>query len=280
MRVHGGIVTDHIIVGESVIDETTISDGKDTVDRHTKELSIINRLQIEASAYSKNALEAGNVLTNIYNVLSLNNLVPILKPGRTITFNNNTLSTALDLYLTVGGINPQNPQLIATIDIGNSFVWPIPSNPATSYGWNGNFRLMPSGQQLIDGTTIIEFGFNQVWATSTPDLRDTVDISTVPPGIPKSVSDGPRSAAVAASQASGFTQQQSFSYNVGVQMIPPPQTSVPPLPDLVTVICIETDGSCPDSIQYPNDVALPKTQIGDALGNYIVNLLDPVVSLP
>jgi hypothetical protein len=99
-------------------------------------------------------------------------------------------------------------------------------------------------------------------------MRDTFDISTVPGGLGSCCKNGPRSAAVAQSMASGFTGQKAYSYNVGAQIIP---TS--------TGICTDTDGDCAQSIGYPNDTAFPKQQTGGATGSYTVNFLDPVVSL-
>ena len=107
-------------------------------------------------------------------------------------------------------------------------------------------------------------------------MRDTFDISNVPPGIGSGVNDGPRSAAVAASQAAGFSVQQSYNYNVGVQIVPPNLGVLP----TQTVTVTQTDGDSPDSIGFPNDTAFPKQQTGEAQGNYLVSFLDPVVSLP
>ena len=141
---------------------------------------------------------------------------------------------------------------------------------------------MPAGippPQYNAGPTIAEFGLNQYWHGATPPLRDTIDISTVPAGIGTGLNNGPRSAVVAASQAAGFTVQQSYNYNVGVQIVPPVGGGIV-LPPAFTVTCTATDGDSPQSIGYPNDTAVPKQQTRDAIDNYIVNFLDPVVSLP
>ncbi len=183
----------------------------------------------------------------------------------------------MDLYLTVGGTNPQPIKMLATITTaGPDYVWPIPDD---IYGWNGNFTTMPTGispPQFNAGPTIAEFGLNQYWHGATPDMRDTFDISTVPPGIGTNVNNGPRSAAVAASREAGFTIQQSFNYNVGVEIVSSVVGGVLPT---VTVTCTVTNGDSPDSIGYPNDTAVPKQQTGVATGDYTVNFLDPVVSL-
>lgn len=220
-----------------------------------------------------------NNINSIFQILAANALLTALPTGRTITFNNNTTATNLDLYLTVGGDHPEPLTKITTINYGGpAFVWDIPEE----YNWNGNFTTMPAGvspPQYNAGPTIAEFGLNQVWAGATPDLRDTIDISTVPAGIGTGLNNGPRSAVVAASRKAGFSVQQSYNYNVGVQIVPPVGGPIV-LPQAVTVTCTETNGDSADSIGYPNDTAVPKQQTRDAIGNYIVNFLDPVVTVP
>ena len=254
--------------------------------QHTTSIAVDTRVHVSGSDYSNNPpvmspfSTSGNAIDNLYRALAAGATPPSIPAGRTITFNNNTASTNLDLYLTVGGTNPQPIALISSnISFGGgSHVWPIPDD---IYGWNGNFTTMPAGvspPQYNAGPTIAEFGLNQYWHGATPPLRDTIDISTVPSGIGTSVNNGPRSAAVAASRAVGFSVQQSYNYNVGVQIVPPVGGGIV-LPQAVTVTCINTNGDCAQSIGYPNDTANPKQQTRDAIGNYIINFIDPVVSL-
>ena len=254
-----------------------INTNTQTSNQHTSALAVNDQLYLLGSNYSNNHPTAGNSIDNLYRALAAGDTPPPIVAGRTVTFNNNTISTNLDLYLTVGGTNPQPITKLTTINTSGNYVWPIPDD---IYGWNGNFTTMPAGiqpPQYNAGPTIAEFGLNQYWQGATPPMRDTFDISTVPPGIGTNVNNGPRSAAVAASQAAGFSVQQSFNYNVGVRII---SSIVGGLLPTVTVVCTATNGDSPDSIGYPNDTAVPKQQTGVATGNYTVDLIDPVVSLP
>jgi hypothetical protein len=262
------------------INTLSIADLLGTTDDHTSAIAVNQQFYTTApSRQSLNPNLSGgdlNTFDSIYNTLAEAGLIEAITPDRTITFNNMTTSTNLDLYLTVGGSHPQPITGIATLTAGGApYVWPI-SN--TGYNWNGNFTTMPAGvppPQYNAGPTIAEFGLNQVWKGSTPEMRDTFDISTVPAGIGTDLNNGPRSAVVAKSQAAGFSVQQSYNYNVGIQIIPP---NLGPL-GTQTVSCTDTDGDCAQSIGYPNDTAFPKQQTGGATGNYIVNFIDPVVSL-
>lgn len=84
-----------------------------------------------------------------------------------------------------------------------------------------------------------------------------------------------------------LTEEQSKSYNVGFEVIPPaPPSDTATYPALqnpgpywppVTVTCSTIDGNCPEAITYPNDTALPKSQLGYAQGNYTVNIIDPTI---
>lgn len=84
-----------------------------------------------------------------------------------------------------------------------------------------------------------------------------------------------------------LTLNQCQSYNVGIQVIPPaPPTDTATYPPLqvpgpywppITVIANSLDGNCPQAITYPNDTALPKSQVGYAQGNYVINIVDPTV---
>jgi len=84
-----------------------------------------------------------------------------------------------------------------------------------------------------------------------------------------------------------LTKLQCRSYNVGMQVIPPaPPTDTvtyPPLqvpgpywPPVTTTVNV-LDGNSPDAITYPNDTGLPKSQVGYAQGNYIINIIDPTI---
>ena len=240
-------------------------------------ISVADRPYLTAENFNNNVPSQGNEIDSINSALSSVGIYPPINPGRAISFQNQTAGTDLDLYLTEGGTSPKPLTKIATLTAGGApFVWPISD---TKYNFSGNFTTMPAGAApptYNAGPTLVEFGLNQVWTGSVPPLRDTFDISTVPPGIGTGVNDGPRGAATAASQAAGFSVQQSYNYNVGAQIVPP---NVAPLPTQ-TVTCVETDGDCAQSIGFPNDTAFPKQQTGQAIGNYAVNFLDPVVSLP
>jgi hypothetical protein len=61
---------------------------------------------------------------------------------------------------------------------------------------------------------------------------------------------------------------------VGIRVTPPAGS----LPSSVVTVT-QTDGDSPDSIGYPNDTAYPKQQTIELTGNYVVDFLDPVVSL-
>lgn len=194
--------------------------------------------------------------------------------GRKITFTNNTASTTLVLYLTEGYPSPSGPAPIATIAPTASHEWHIPS----VNGWNGNFRAFPVGQTLVAGSTQFEIGVNQFVSGQTL-LRDTFNISTVPPGLGTKAANGPRSYAVSVSLAAGYSQQQAYGYNVGMRVTPP---ASPPSPPIILptqqVACTSTNGDCGGSVGFPNDTAFPKQQTGYAFGNYLVELLDPVAS--
>lgn len=200
--------------------------------------------------------------------------------GRTITFTNNSSTEDITIYLTVGAPEAAPPTLIATLPIGDSYEWPIPE----TVNWSGNFQFWVSGQGPAEGSTLFEVGLNQLWSGIEPPnpLRDTFDISTVPPGLGDLYANGPRADAVAYSLSQGFTTQQSRGYSVGLLVTPPPAPVNPPRP-LVTVPVTADDvtGNCPEAITYPNDTAYPKQQTGYAEGNYTVSIIDPVsIDLP
>jgi hypothetical protein len=208
--------------------------------------------------------------------------------GSTVTFNNMTSATTLDIYVTEGYPNAKSATIIpggSAVAPGAPVVWSIP----TTAGWNGNFTVFPTGSPVTVGATLAEFGFNQLWSGATPPLRDTFDISTVPPGIGTLCSDGPHGFpppfppdspgsnpnCVYFSLQSGFSTQQSQGYNVGMRITPPAGSLAS-----ATVTCTQSNGDSPNSVGYPNDTAFPKQQTIELTGSYIVDLLDPVVALP
>jgi hypothetical protein len=200
---------------------------------------------------------------------------PITAPapsGRTITFNNNSTTDGITIYLTVGAPDPEPATLIATLDQTDSYVWDIPE----TVNWSGNFSFWETGKGPAPGSTLFEIGLNQKWK-GIEDLRDTFDISTVPPGIGDLFQNGPRAEAVAFSAAQGFTTQQSRGYSVGLEVVPPVAPMDPPIPlPTVTVTCDVATGNSSEAITYPNDTATPRQQTGYAEGNYIVNIINPV----
>lgn len=204
--------------------------------------------------------------------------LPTWTGGRTVTFNNMTSSTTLDIYVTEGYPNAHAPKIIpgglGVAPGAPSVLWTIPTTP----GWNGNFSAFPSGSSVVSGSTLAEFGFNQLWSGAVPPLRETFDVSTVPPGIGTKCNNGPHSLCSEISRQSGFSTQQSNGYNVGIEIIPPTSVILPS----ATVTCTESDGDSPDSIGYPNDTAFPKQQTIDYVPGmgYTVNFLDPVLSIP
>lgn len=225
------------------------------------------------------------LVSNLYAQLALGTGPPALPTGRSILFQNHTSSTTLDIYVTEGYPTATPATIItggAAVAPGGSASWSIP----VIQGWNGNFTAFPSGSASVPGATIAEFGLNQLWSGATPPLRDTFDISTVPPGIGNLVNNGPHgfppqtNNAVYISRQSGFSTQQSYGYNIGIQIVPPSTGSLPS--QIVT--CTQPDGLSTGSIGYPNDTAFPKQQTIECLpapaGNYTVNFLDPVVAIP
>jgi hypothetical protein len=218
--------------------------------------------------------------------------------SRTVTFNNLVSTTAINVYVTVGGTNPSGPTLLTTLPAtSGTHVWNIPN----TLNWSGNFQFWPvtSGPttQPQAGSTLIEMGLNQKWKGLT-ELRDTFDISEVPPGLGSEFANGPRDGAIAFSAANGFNTQQSQGYSVGLT-ITPPNSSVSGQPALPTfpssTIPYNTVGPAQNTwatsanynaigaITYPNDtlntnptgfplVTIYKQQTGYAVGNYVVDI--------
>lgn len=217
---------------------------------------------------------------------------PPMEKGRTITHINKT-STPLDLYLTIGGANPQPIKLIAKLEpngkSGDTYVFHILDydigDKPIGYNLSYNFNVLETGKPIPKynaGPTLAEFGTNQIWAGFVPDLRDTFDISCVPAGIGNLLCNNGqacRDKAVELSLGAGYTQQQAYNYNVGCKIIPPTNTAIPS-GNLETVSI--TNSKAPYSSQaigFPLDTAVPKQQTGRASGNYIVEWIGPIVSL-
>lgn len=216
------------------------------------------------------------LIQDIISTLSLYGLYkPITTPpptGRTITFTNNSSNNAITIYLTVGGSTPSGPTLVSTLTIGGVFVWNIP----TTINWSGNFSFWETGSGPAPGSTLVELGLNQKWK-GIEDLRDTFDISNVPPGLGDLFANGPRADAVAYSASQGFSTQQSRGYSVGIQIIPPAAPPSPPIPLVTqTVTSNVATGNSAESIGFPNDTAFPKQQTGYAFGDYQINIVDAV----
>ena len=180
--------------------------------------------------------------------------------------------------ITYGSPAPGGPNLLTTLTTsgtGSSYVWDIPATLNGDYTFN--VWALPAPKQYTpsyNGYSQVEFGFNQTYPD--PDnLRDTFDISTVPPGIGSMFNNGPRSAAVAYSHTTaGYSTQQAYGYNAGFEIIPPTNT----LPTQ-TVTCAQLDGDSAEAVTYPNDTSYPRQQTIMATGSYTVNVLNPVVSV-
>lgn len=220
-----------------------------------------------------NAAMASHV-SALTNYVASGTSVPTPATGRTLTFSNTT-NTSLDLYVTEGYPTPIPATLLATlVPVTGTYVWDVPE----VLGWNGNFQVAKTGTLPQPGATLAEFGLNQLWP-GLGCLRDTFDISTVPPGLGTQLANGPHSACQQLSFSAGYTLQQSRGYNVGVQIVPPtlpPQPCTPTTLPTQTVTCNSIDGDSPGSVGFPNDTAFPKQQTGYAQGNYLVNLINPV----
>lgn len=248
-------------------------------------LKLLNKMQLQIDS---SVIAAQSIL----------NAAPVTAPtwnlGRTITFTNTT-STILDVYLTLG-IPHATPTFLFTLQAsgqpGDSQAWPIPDPTITAnQNWSGNFAAYPTGDPPLAGATLAEFGLNQWWACCIPPERDTTDLSTVPPGIGNHCANGPHGFpppfpvnpprnnpnCVYYSLASGFGPQQSLGFNIGMSISN--SASGGSLPTQ-TVTCTTSNGDSPQSITFPNDTAFPKQQTGQAVGNYTVTFMDPVLSLP
>lgn len=240
-----------------------------------------------------------SIITSLQNYgLYSTTTVPTPPTSRTVTFNNLVSTTAINVYITTGGTNPSGPTLLTTLDASTgTYVWDIPS----TLNWSGNFQFWPvtSGPttQPQAGSTLVEMGLNQKWQGLT-ELRDTFDISEVPPGLGGELANGPRDAVIALSAANGFNTQQSQGYSVGLT-ITPPNSSVTGQPSLPTYVSSTipygsvgpaqntwaTSANYNDigAITFPNDtqnthptghpeITIYKQQTGYAVGNYVVDI--------
>lgn len=279
-------VFDSLIVTQSSITNAEIGDLSNNV---LETAAINNGLQYDDIQQQVKLNNHRNfMISNTIAQLTVPLPLPAFPGGRMVTFNNNTSATTLDIYVTEGYPNAAPPTIIpggAAVAPGGTVMWPIP----TVAGWNGNFTTFPTGSSVLSGASLAEFGFNQLQSGAVPPLRDTFDISTVPPGIGTLCNDGPHGFpppfppdppgtnpnCVYFSLQSGFSTQQSQGYNVGIRIIPPAGS----LPS-ATVTCIESNGDSPGSVGYPNDTAFPKQQTIELTGSYTVDFLDPVIPLP
>jgi len=254
----------------------------DSIQTIMKMLSSVNFQLYNHIAAIQSILSGGPVTSPTWNL------------GRTITFVNST-TTVLDVYLTLGVVHA-TPTLLFTLQAtgqpGDSQVWniPDPSDPANQ-NFSGNFAGYPTGDPPLPGATLAEFGLNQWWACCTPPERDSTDISTVSPGIGAHCANGPHGFpppcpphqpgnnqnCVYYSLASGFGSQQSLGFNIGMSISNSAGGGSLPTQ---TVTCTSSNGDSPESVTFPNDTAFPKQQTGQAIGNYTVTFMDPVLSLP
>lgn len=228
-------------------------------------------------------------LRSLTTIANSNNNTPEMKTGRIITHLNLT-SQFLDLYVTIGGISPHGITFLKTLEpLIGTYVYDIKdydiSNNPIGYNLSYNFNVLKSGDPIPEynaGPTLAEFGVNQIWSGFVPELRDTFDISCVPAGIGNLLCDDGqicRDIAVNLSLKAGYTQQQSYNYNVGCKIIPPTKTAIPS-GNLQTVSI--TNPKAPFTSQvigFPLDTAIPKQQTGYASGNYNVEWINPIVSL-
>lgn len=263
------------IPGSANFDSLTVQKLQtNTVNTTSEELSFFDAEPVPKLAIDKNASTG---LKDITTVLTVYGLVQQTVSGRTVTFNNQS-SVPVNLMITYGSPAPGGPNLLTTLTTsgtGSSYVWDIPATLNGDYTFN--VWALPAPKQYTpsyNGYSQVEFGFNQTYPD--PDnLRDTFDISTVPPGIGSMFNNGPRSAAVAYSHTTaGYSTQQAYGYNAGFEIIPPTNT----LPTQ-TVTCAQLDGDSAEAVTYPNDTSYPRQQTIMATGSYTVNVLNPVVSV-
>jgi len=246
--------------------------GADVPGAHAADIQVLTQ-QRRAASFQ---------ITQLLQQLSGGATVPAINPGRTITFTNNSVSgTPLTLYMTVG--NPWATIVpVATLARLGAYVFPIPA----IIGWNGNFTVWPTALTTAVGFnpslgTLVEFGLNQFWSfPGVLQLRDTYDISTVPPGLGSALANGPHSACTQLSISAGYPAQIAAGYSVGVSITPPTNAPAAPdfLPQPVATTCVTLSGSAAQAVTFPNDTAVPKQQTGYAAGNYAVSFVDPMAT--
>jgi hypothetical protein len=244
-----------------------------TVNATEEELSFFDSEPTLQVAIPKNS---GTGLNDITTALTAYGLVHQTISGRTVTFTNQS-SVPVNLMITYGSPAPGGPNLLTTLDTTgtySSFVWDIPTTLNGDYTFNVWAIPMPKQYTpAYNGYTQVEFGFNQTYPDPS-NLRDTFDISTVPPGIGSLYNNGPRNSTVVYSASQGYSTQQSHGYNAGFQIVPPANT----LPTQ-TVTCAQLDGNSAEAVTFPNDTAYPKQQTIMGTGSYTVYIQNPVVTV-
>lgn len=178
-------------------------------------------------------------------------------PGRSVNIENQTAATTLVVYASVDG-GAASP--VATLAPAASTLYPI----ADSFHGSLLVTAWPLNRGPAPGATTFYLHANQI---ASPNPLDTFALETIPPG--GKVPQGPRDAAVAASEALGYTEQQARSYNVGMDLTPP--SGIP-------VECTDITGACPQAVTFQDDTASPKQQTITAAGNYLLALRDPVIT--
>lgn len=264
-----------LIPGSGNFTSLTVQTSSGTVSSGTNTLSFFGNDPTQQQTLETNA---PTMQQDIADLLASYGLVSASTSGRSITFTNQS-SEVVKLLVTLGAPVPGGPNLLATLTTSGTaatFEWNIPSTQDANYTFNV-WAIPPPRQYTpsYNGYTEIEFGVNQTYP-DPENLRDTFNISTVPPGIGSMFNDGPRAAAVTYSNTTaGYSLQQSKGYNAGVAIIPPNNPTLP----TQSVSCSQLDGDCPEAVTFPNDTASPKQQTGLAIGSYTVNILDPVVTV-
>jgi hypothetical protein len=206
--------------------------------------------------------------------------IPASNAGRTFTFTNTTAETPLNLYMTLIAPIPAPVTLLTKLPVGAVYILAIPK----TLGFTGNFSVWPTADISTPGFspglgTLLEFGLNQYWNyPGVTQLRDTINQSTVPPGLGTGCKNGPHSACVQTSIAAGYTRVQANGYSVGMSVTFPINAPASPdfLPQPSNTTCAHLHGDCAQSVTYPLQTSVPREQTSYAAGNYEVDFIDPV----